>query len=84
MSCFDEFFPPPRRCPGPLLPQAHRLRQVPPHPSLPELSTPIWVQRDATEYGVANELVDLGVPREDIVLGFQAPFNRPYTDFVVA
>jgi len=42
------------------------------------------VQRDATEYGVANELVDLGVPREDIVLGFQAPFNRPYTDFVVA
>ena len=44
----------------------------------------IWVQRDGTEYGVANELVDLGVPREDIVLGFQAPYKRPYTDFAVA
>ena len=42
----------------------------------------IWVQRD--EYGVANELVDLGVPREDIVLGFQAPYKRPYTDFAAA
>lgn len=44
----------------------------------------IWVQRDGTEYGVANELVDMGVPREDIVLGFQAPYKRPYTDFAVA
>jgi hypothetical protein len=44
----------------------------------------IWVQRDGTEYGVANELVDLGVPREDIVLGFQAPYKRPYTDFAAA
>ncbi|MEM9986309.1 MAG: element excision factor XisI family protein, partial [Bacteroidota bacterium] len=23
----------------------------------------------------------MGVPREDIVLGFQAPYERPYTDF---
>ncbi|RMG69571.1 MAG: hypothetical protein D6722_10045 [Bacteroidetes bacterium] len=23
-------------------------------------------------------------PREDIVLGFQAPYKRPYTDFAVA
>ncbi len=44
----------------------------------------IWVQRDGTEYGVANELVDLGVPHEDIVLGFQAPYKRSYTDFAVA
>lgn len=44
----------------------------------------IWVQRDGTEYGVANEFVDLGVPREDIVLGFQAPYKRPYTDFATA
>ncbi len=44
----------------------------------------IWVQRDGTEYGVANELVDQGVPREDIVLGFQAPYKRKYTDFATA
>jgi len=42
------------------------------------------VQRDGTEYGVANELVDLGVPREDIVQGFQAPYQRPDTDVSVA
>ena len=44
----------------------------------------IRLQRDGTEYSVANELVDLGVPREDIVLGFQAPYKRPYTDFAAA
>ncbi|GAB4410236.1 MAG: hypothetical protein OHK0039_14450 [Bacteroidia bacterium] len=44
----------------------------------------IWVQRDGTEYGVANKLVDLGVPREDIVLGFQAPYPQPYTNFAAA
>jgi XisI protein len=33
----------------------------------------IWIQRDGTEYGVARELIDAGVPREDIVLAFQLP-----------
>ena len=27
----------------------------------------IWIQHDGTEVGVANELVELGVPKEDIV-----------------
>lgn len=44
----------------------------------------IWVEDDWTEYGVANELVDAGVPKEDIVLGFQPPEKRPYTEFAVA
>lgn len=44
----------------------------------------IRLQRDGTEYSVANELVDLGVPREDILLGFQAPNKRPYMDFAAA
>ncbi len=44
----------------------------------------IWIQHDGTEYGVANELVDLGVPKQDIVLGFRAPERRPDTEFAAA
>jgi hypothetical protein len=35
----------------------------------------IWIQQDGTEYGIANELVNAGVPKEHIVLGFK-PFGR--------
>jgi hypothetical protein len=43
----------------------------------------IWVQQDGTEVGIANELVELGVPKHDIVLGFNPPKLRQYTDFAV-
>ncbi|MDQ4078745.1 MAG: XisI protein [Chloroflexota bacterium] len=43
----------------------------------------IWIQHDGTEIGIANELVELGVPKEDIVLAFHAPYKRPYTGFAV-
>jgi hypothetical protein len=43
----------------------------------------IWVQHDGTEIGITNELVALGVPKEDIVLGFHAPYKRQYTGFAV-
>ncbi|OKH32235.1 hypothetical protein NIES2101_40840 [Calothrix sp. HK-06] len=33
---------------------------------------------------MGQELVALGIPREDIILGFQAPYLRKYTDFGVA
>jgi hypothetical protein len=32
---------------------------------------------------MANELVALGVPKEDIVLAFHAPYKRQYTGFAV-
>jgi len=41
----------------------------------------IWIQHDGTEKGVANDLVALGVPKEDIVLAFHAPSKRQYTGF---
>ena len=41
----------------------------------------IWVQYDGTEEGIANRLIELGVPREDIVLGFHPPYQRQYTEF---
>lgn len=44
----------------------------------------IWVQYDGTEPGIANELLALGIPKEDIVLAFHAPYKRPYTGFAVA
>jgi len=43
----------------------------------------IWIQHDGTEVGIANELVELGVPKSDIVLAFHAPYKRPYTGFAV-
>jgi hypothetical protein len=43
----------------------------------------IWIQHDGTEEGIANDLVALGVSKEDIVLAFQAPYKRPYTGFGV-
>jgi hypothetical protein len=43
----------------------------------------IWIQHDGTEGGIANELVDRGVPKHDIVLGFHSPFKRQFTEFAV-
>lgn len=43
----------------------------------------IWIQYDGTEGGIAQELVSLGVPKEDIVLGFHPPSVRKLTEFAV-
>ena len=43
----------------------------------------IWIQHDGTEGGIANELVDRGVPKHDIVLAFHSPFKRQFTEFAV-
>jgi XisI protein len=43
----------------------------------------IWIQHDGTEDGVANRLVAAGVPKDEIVLGFQSPFQRRHTEFAV-
>jgi hypothetical protein len=44
----------------------------------------IWIQRDGTEVGVANELVNAGVPKKDIVLAFQSPYKRQFTEYAVS
>ena len=44
----------------------------------------IWIEDDWTETGLATELVAAGVPKEDIVLGFQPPERRHLTEFAVA
>jgi XisI protein len=41
----------------------------------------VWLQADNTDYGVGDELLRLGVPREKIVLGWQTPFMRRHSGF---
>lgn len=44
----------------------------------------IWVQYDGTEEGIANALVELGVPQKDIILTFLDPFMREQSEFSVS
>ncbi|MBN3911174.1 MAG: XisI protein [Nostoc sp. NMS1] len=41
----------------------------------------IYIEEDLTEEGMAIELMRLGVPPSDIVLAFQPPEVRKYTEF---
>lgn len=43
----------------------------------------VWIQYNGTEIQVADELVALGVAKEDIVLGFQSPLRREFSGFAV-
>ena len=43
----------------------------------------IWIQRDGIEDGITEELVEAGVPKSDIVLGFQPPEIRPHTGYAL-
>lgn len=43
----------------------------------------IWLQWNGTEDDIAVDLVAAGVPKEDIVLGFQSPFMRQFTEYAV-
>lgn len=44
----------------------------------------IWLQQNATDLNPAEDLIELGVTKKDIVLGLQPPFKRPYTNYGVA
>jgi hypothetical protein len=39
---------------------------------------------NGTERGIAQDLLELGVPKQDIVLAFHSPTRRKYTDFAVS
>ncbi|HEY9825010.1 MAG TPA: XisI protein [Stenomitos sp.] len=43
----------------------------------------IWIQQDGTEEGIAGELVALGIPKNQIVLGFKPSDRRKLTEFAV-
>lgn len=44
----------------------------------------VWIQTDGTEDGLAQELVQAGIPAEQIVLGFRIPEIRKHTGYAVA
>jgi hypothetical protein len=44
----------------------------------------LWIQHDGTETGVATQLVDAGIPKSEIVLGYQSQPRRELGDFAVA
>jgi hypothetical protein len=41
----------------------------------------IWIQHNGTERRIAGELTEMGVPKEDIVLAFHAPYRRQFTGY---
>ena len=43
----------------------------------------IWLLANSTEHDLAQELVDKGVPKEDIVLGFHPSYMRELSDYAV-
>ena len=44
----------------------------------------IWIQRNMTELDLGEMLVEMGVPKSDIVIGFLSPKVREYSDYAVA
>ncbi|HYV38883.1 MAG TPA: XisI protein [Gemmataceae bacterium] len=43
----------------------------------------IWVQTDGTEEGLAFQLAEAGIPRDQIVLGYRMAEIRPHTGYAV-
>ena len=44
----------------------------------------VWIEWDGTDPSMTEELLQLGIPKEDMVLAFYSPRHRKITDFAVA
>jgi hypothetical protein len=44
----------------------------------------IWLLANSTEHDLAEELIERGVPKQDIVLGFQPEYIRELTGYAVS
>lgn len=44
----------------------------------------VYIEEDTSNQPIAVALLEAGVPKEDIVLAFHAPYKRKYTEFAVA
>ena len=44
----------------------------------------IWLQQNTTDVDVGQALQEMGIPKEDIVLGLHPAYKRPYTGYGVA
>lgn len=43
----------------------------------------IYIQQNNTEISMAERLVELGVSKTDIVIGFHSPFKRQFTEYAI-
>jgi XisI protein len=43
----------------------------------------IWIQQDRTDPGIARDLLEAGIPQSAIVLAFQSPELRKFTDYAI-
>ena len=48
------------------------------------INNKLWIQQDGTEEGIADELVALGIPKQQIVLGFKPVERRKITEFAIS
>jgi hypothetical protein len=48
------------------------------------IGTKVWIHQNNTEAMITDELIEKGVAREDIVLGFLPERDRAYSGFAVA
>jgi len=62
--------------------KGHRVHSTVVHIEI--LNDKIWIQQDWTEHGVAADLEAAGIPKNEIVLGFQPPYVRQYTEYAAA
>jgi len=44
----------------------------------------VWLEHDGTDADIAEQLVEAGIPYQQIVLGYKPPALRAYTDFATA
>lgn len=44
----------------------------------------LWIHHDGIGYGITDELVAAGVPKDQIVLAFHPPYVRPHTGYATA
>ena len=43
----------------------------------------VWLMHDGTEYKVGQMLIERGILKSDIVVGWHAPDERPLTEFAI-
>ncbi|MFN0035808.1 MAG: XisI protein [Saprospiraceae bacterium] len=48
------------------------------------LDDKVWIQQNNTEANLAEELVERGIPKSDVVIGFQPLAVRAMTDYATA
>lgn len=62
--------------------EKHRIYHVIFHVDI--INGKIWVQTDNTEDAIANLLVEKGIGKKEIVLGYFTEFHRAHGEFAVA